>query len=162
MTRLKDFIQEKFNSQPGVIAVVLDRDILLQKVNSIQNCLKTIRKATEHKLENLNNQIVQDAVVLNIQRAVQLCVDMASYMINKLHWGLAASLRELFVILQQNEVIDEKLTEKMIKMVGFRNIALHEYQKLNLEILKKIIVDHLSDFDEFYEAVLKYCERVEK
>ncbi len=141
---------------------MLDRDIILQKINSIQNCLTTITTAVEGDLGKLDNQIIQDAVVLNLQRAVQLCVDMGAHIITNLHWGLASNVRDIFVILKQHNVIDEKLTEKMAKMVGFRNIAVHEYQKLNLEILKKIIASHLTDFAEFYRAVLQYCDQLEK
>jgi len=39
-------------------------------------------------------------------------------------------------------------------MVGFRNIALHEYQKLNLDVVKAIIEEHLTDFTRFAERAL--------
>ena len=40
-------------------------------------------------------------------------------------------------------------------MVGFRNIAVHDYQTLNLDILKQIVENHLGDFTSFTKQILK-------
>lgn len=45
---------------------------------------------------------------------------------------------------------------KIKGMIGFRNIAVHNYQKLNLEVLEKVIENHLGDFEEFVAAVNKF------
>jgi uncharacterized protein YutE (UPF0331/DUF86 family) len=135
---------------------MMDRDVILEKINSIQRCLSTIYRATANNVSALDDVIIQDAVVLNIQRAVQLCIDMASYLIAHFKWGLPATLKGCFLILQDNKVITSKITEKMVKMIGFRNIVVHEYQKLNIHILKAIVKDHLGDFEEFYTHVLNY------
>ena len=41
------------------------------------------------------------------------------------------------------------------KMVGFRNVAIHDYQKLNLDIVRRIIVEHLDDFLVFTRILLR-------
>ncbi len=41
-------------------------------------------------------------------------------------------------------------------MVGFRNIAIRDYQAINVEILKKILTTHLKDLEDFYTAVLTH------
>ena len=40
-------------------------------------------------------------------------------------------------------------------MVGFRNIAIHDYQKISLQILKSILTNNLGDFREFVKVLLK-------
>lgn len=42
----------------------------------------------------------------------------------------------------------------MQAMVGFRNIALHDHQKLSFEVVKSILKDHLEDFWIFYSVVV--------
>jgi uncharacterized protein YutE (UPF0331/DUF86 family) len=138
---------------------MMDRDIILEKINSIQRCLSTIHRATANNINALDDVIIQDAVVLNIQRAVQLCIDMASYLIAHFKWGLPATLKECFLILQDNKVLTSTITEKMVKMIGFRNVVVYEYQKLNISILKSIVKDHLSDFEEFYSDILNYLDK---
>ena len=56
--------------------------------------------------------------------------------------------------------MDKDLTDKMISMVGFRNIAVHEYQEINTDILKSILVNNLKDFEEFYSLVFSNIDEL--
>jgi len=56
-------------------------------------------------------------------------------------------------MLREVNVIDTELCERLEAMVGFRNIAVHQYQQLNLDILKTIISSRLSDLDTFVVAI---------
>lgn len=46
--------------------------------------------------------------------------------------------------------------QNLQNMVGFRNIAVHDYQKMNLDILVQIIKVHLQDFLTFTQTILKH------
>jgi len=48
------------------------------------------------------------------------------------------------------------VSRKMQSMVGFRNIAIHDYQALDVEILKTILAKHLKDIEDFYATVLRH------
>ena len=56
----------------------------------------------------------------------------------------------MFTLLEQDSIIDPLLCSKLQKMVGFRNIAVHDYQAINVEILKAILKTHLKDIEDFY------------
>jgi uncharacterized protein YutE (UPF0331/DUF86 family) len=136
---------------------MIDRDVLIEKTNSIQNCLKRIHDTIKKDVNRVDNLDIQDIVVLNLQRAVQLTIDMASYIVSSKRLGTPKSLKDLFIILEQNKIIEPKISNKMQKMVGFRNIAVHDYQALDPAILKSIISLHLKDFEDFYDAIIKKC-----
>jgi len=74
------------------------------------------------------NLDTQDIVLHNLQLAIQACVDIGSHIISDEGWGVAGSFSEIFYILQQKEVISHALADKMVAMVGFRNILVHEYE----------------------------------
>jgi len=38
-------------------------------------------------------------------------------------------------------------------MIGFRNIAIHDYQALNLDIVVNIVLHRLDDFKDFVSEV---------
>lgn len=134
---------------------MINKDVLFQKTNSIQNCLKRIHDTIGGDLEKLHNLDVQDIVVLNLQRAIQLVIDMGSYVIAIKQMGIPQSLKDVFVILEQNKCISHSLSDKLQKMVGFRNIAVHDYQAVDQDILKAVISKHLKDFEDFYTEILK-------
>lgn len=134
---------------------MINKDVLFQKTNSIQNCLKRIHDTIDGDLNKLNNLDVQDIVVLNLQRAIQLVIDMGSYLVAIKQLGIPQSLKDVFVILEQNNCLSHILSERLQKMVGFRNIAVQDYQAVDKDILKAVISKHLKDFEDFYTEILK-------
>lgn len=79
---------------------------------------------------------------------------MGQHIIRRESLGLPQSARDIFTLLAQSAWIDEALANAMKRMVGFRNIAVHEYQALQLPILLNIIKLHLADFSEFSRCIL--------
>lgn len=131
-----------------------DRDVLIAKTNSVQNCLKRIHDTVQGDLNRLDSLDAQDIVVLNLQRAIQLIIDTASRIIATERLGTPQSLKDLFLILERNKILNPQISLKMQKMVGFRNIAVHEYQAIDPAILKSIISLHLKDFEQFYHVII--------
>lgn len=102
-------------------------------------------------LDDINRQ---DIFVLNLQRAIQASIDLASHIVASEGLGLPETVRDNFTLLRDKNVIDPETALKMEKMTGFRNIAIHNYQALNLDILKSILTSNLKDLEDFYAAVL--------
>lgn len=131
-----------------------DRDVVLAKVATIQKCLERIREVTSLDPASLDDINRQDIFVLNLQRAIQASIDLASHIVASEGLGLPETVRDNFTLLRDKNVIDPETALKMEKMTGFRNIAIHDYQALNLDILKSILTSNLKDLEDFYAAVL--------
>ena len=130
-------------------------DVLLNKVAIIERCLKRIDeeyRGYENELET--NFTRQDAIVLNLQRACEAIIDVATHIVRIRKLGLPQESRDGFRMLEQAKLIDERLSQKMQAMVGFRNIAVHSYQKMSLPILKSILDKNLDDLRQFIKAVI--------
>ena len=135
-------------------------DIILNKIESIKRCIKRILEEYDNKEDNLLNYTKQDSIVLNLQRACELSIDLSNCLVSKYSLGIPQSSRESFEILSKHGIIDDLTSLRMKKMVGFRNIAVHEYQLINEKILSSIINNNLSDFENFYIQLLEYVKRV--
>jgi uncharacterized protein YutE (UPF0331/DUF86 family) len=134
----------------------IDRDLILAKINNIQNCLNSIKTYTRNfDINSLDEIMVQDLVVLNLERAIQACIDIALHILSREALGVPLSMGDAFFSLYKNSFISEELSKNLIKMVGFRNIAVHEYQRLDLDILKSVVKNNLKDFEEFYKIILE-------
>lgn len=131
-------------------------DIILNKIQIIERCLLRIREEYEGNPENLRNYTKQDSIILNLQRASEASIDLAMHLVAKMRLGLPQTSREAFDLLSTAQVISEELAKRLKGMVGFRNIAVHDYQRLDLTIIQKIIEFHLNDFVAFTEQVLRY------
>jgi len=130
-------------------------DVILNKTAVIERCIKRIHEEYDGYPENLKNITKQDSIILNIQRACEACIDLAMHIVAEYSYGIPQSSRDAFDLLQVNGFIDSDLCAKLKAMVGFRNIAVHDYQKINLQIVQKIIELHLDDIKNFAELVIK-------
>jgi len=133
-------------------------DIVIEKINIIRRCLSRIKDVTGQDVVSLENIDKQDIFILNLQRAIQACIDLAQIIISEHNWSLPDTYRESFNILGQKKVIDKSISEQMKNMCGFRNIAIHEYQNLDLKILQSILEKELVGLEKYYLSVLKFLD----
>lgn len=134
---------------------MIDKDVIFEKINRIQNCLQRIYHTLDGDLNRLENYDVQDIVTLNLQRAVQLTIDLAAHVVRSRSLGMPQTLKENFSLLHQDQLISKELKNKMERMVGFRNVAVHDYESINPKILESIVQNHLKDLEDFYTVLLK-------
>lgn len=132
----------------------MGNDIILNKIETIERCLERIKEVYDNNPNNIKNFTLQDSMILNLQRAIEATIDIAMYLVSERKLGLPQSSRDAFDILQENGLISDELLLKINNMIGFRNIAVHNYQKLNIEVLNNIIEIHLNDFNEFIDIIL--------
>lgn len=123
-------------------------DVILNKIDTIERCINRIKEVYNDNPENLNDYTKQDSIVLNIQRACEASIDLAMHVISEKKLGVPQSSRDGFEVLNKNNLIDDKLTKNLKAMVGFRNIAVHDYKKIEVKIVQIIIERHLEDFKE--------------
>jgi uncharacterized protein YutE (UPF0331/DUF86 family) len=86
---------------------------------------------------------------LNIQRACEAALDMDQQLIRREKLGVPQSARDVFELLANGEWISTDLASGLKRMVGFRNIAVHDYQALQLPIVISIVTHHLCEFLQF-------------
>ncbi|QTL97424.1 DUF86 domain-containing protein [Iocasia frigidifontis] len=128
-------------------------DVLINKKQTINRCIKRINEVYDNNFDNLKDYTKQDSIILNIQRLCEVAIDIAMHVIAEFKLGVPQSSREAFTILNKEGIIDKDLSNKLKAMVGFRNLAVHDYQKLNLKIVKSIIEKHLEDIKKFAEII---------
>ena len=137
-------------------------DVILNKIAIIENCLKRIHEEYDGYEDELElNFTRQDSIVLNLQRACEAAIDLAMRIVRQKNLGIPQTSRDVFIFLKDAGLISSELAKNMQAMIGFRNIAVHDYQKLNLDILRSIIKVNLSDFQELIQKTrtLIYTEK---
>ena len=130
-------------------------DVVLNKIAAIERCVARAREEYAKAPETFAADFTrQDAAILNIQRACEAAIDLGQYIVRRDKLGLPQQARDIFVLMAQAGWINPSLCESLGRMVGYRNIAVHNYQKLLLVITVAIITTHLEDFLTFSKAVM--------
>lgn len=131
-------------------------DVITNKASTIERCIDRINEEYfGHESEFEINYTRQDSIILNLQRACEATIDMGMHLIKIRHLGIPQSSRDVFALLESKGIIDRSLSKSLQAMVGFRNIAIHDYRKMNLEIVRYLIKESLKDLSTFAQVVLK-------
>lgn len=136
--------------------------VVLSKIESIERCVKRIDELYNFNEVLEDKYMLEDAITLNIQRACQQAIDLAMYLCSKLALGLPKESRESFKILNKAKYLSNEITAKMGKMVGFRNVAVHQYQDLEREIVFYIADKGKEDFLVYSKEVLEILKKLTK
>jgi uncharacterized protein YutE (UPF0331/DUF86 family) len=130
-------------------------DVVLSKVAIIERCVARVREEYGGDEQNLLANVTrQDSIVLNLQRACEAAIDLAMHLVRIHRLGVPEESRGAFELLREASLLSASLAERMTRMVGFRNVAIHNYRKLNLAVVNSIVTSRLDDFLEFTRVVL--------
>lgn len=131
-------------------------DVLLNKLSTIARCLKRIREVyAEAGDDFVNDYTRQDSVILNLQRACEASIDIANYLNKTKQLGIPQSSRDSFQLLSSAGYITASVATNLKKMIGLRNIAVHDYKELNIDIVVAVVTKHLVDFELFSDEIKK-------
>jgi uncharacterized protein YutE (UPF0331/DUF86 family) len=138
----------------------VDRTLIEKKLESLRRCLVRIREKCPPTAEQLSRDPdAQDIVALNLTRAVQLSVDIGAHVIAATDAFAPETMGQTFDSLADQGLIGLELATRMKKSVGFRNIAVHNYEAIDWAIVHAIVTRHLGDFDNFAGAVSRILDK---
>lgn len=130
-------------------------DIVLEKAGSIERCLQRIHEEYDgHEAEIAENFTRQDALLLNLLRACERSIDLAMHLVRRYRLGIPQNSRHAFELLRDAGMLSPELTDAMKRMVGFRNIAIHNYRDLDLEVVHHLVTERLDNFRQFSKGMI--------
>lgn len=127
-------------------------DILLNKAAIIERCVRRMHEEAE-ACPRLDDFTHVDALTLNVERACQAAIDMAMHVVAQRHLGVPQSTADAFLLLARAGLIDDALAAALCGMVGFRNVAVHQYEALDMGVLRWIIESGHRDWIRLGEAL---------
>ena len=128
--------------------------VVKTKLESLRKCVDRIESKKPETLDDLLQDIdTQDILALNLERSIQLCVDIANHILSSLDDAPAMSMAESFERLSENEIISVELAGNLRRAVGFRNLSVHAYDKIDWSLVWNILEGDLNDLVRFLECV---------
>lgn len=108
------------------------------------------------------NKLLRRAVERTLHLAIEACLDIGQHVIAREGYRLPEDNRDVFGVLGENEVLPDALLPNVTAMARFRNLIVHDYARIDNEIVLGIVKQHLGDFDAFAQAILRYMEASER
>ena len=128
----------------------MDPVIIEEKIESLRRCVRRVQERTPPEIDRLVGDVdIQDIVVLNLTRAIRICVDIGSHIVSETDEAAPATMGSVFAALKRLGAITPDTCEAMTRAVGFRNVAVHAYSAINWEVVFAICHKSLADFRRF-------------
>jgi uncharacterized protein YutE (UPF0331/DUF86 family) len=134
----------------------MDWPLIEEKLESLRRCVRRVEEKCPADAKRLANDIdAQDILALNLTRAVQICTDIGAHLISETNLPPPDTMGQTFDVLSKAGIISVELAGQMKKAVGFRNIAVHNYEAIDWAIVHSIATQRLPDFAQFARAVVE-------
>ncbi len=131
-------------------------DVVLNKAASIERCVARAREEYAKDPGTFAKDLTrQDAAILNLQRACEASIDAGNRLIRMRQLGLPQSARDVFDVLAKAHLIEPDLAAAMKLMTGFRNIAVHDYQAVQIPIVIAIIEKHTDELLDYAARLIE-------
>ena len=132
--------------------------VIENKVSLIKKYLKILQRYQKYsKKEIVKNVDIRGATERYLYLVVQATIDLAGAIISFKNLRKPTTMSENFYILNEEKIINSDLAEMLIKMTGFRNVIVHDYEEINYDIIYDVLKNRLKDIEKFLKIVEGMC-----
>jgi uncharacterized protein YutE (UPF0331/DUF86 family) len=115
---------------------LVDKELILKKLSEIEEHLQELEEFKDISIDDYRKDWkIQRILERTLQILIEICIDVANHIISDEKWRVPSSYSETFKILYENRVIDDELFKNLEKMAKFRNIIVHNYDKISPEVM---------------------------
>ena len=138
---------------------MIDRDVVESKLRFLQEYLNDLKEYKDISLNDYRtSKKDQRFLERTLHLACECCIDIAAHIISRQGLREPKDNKDLFVILLEENIISENVCSTMIKMAKFRNIVVHDYARIEPEIVLGILRKDIGDFKKFGREIIGYLD----
>jgi len=135
---------------------LLDKNLILRKLSELEDYQSQLE---EYKTITVNDYIndwkAQRIIERTLQLMIEICVDICHHLISAKKYRIPTSYSDTFLVLFEQQILDESLMCRLQQMARFRNILVHNYEKVDPAIVIPLLKNNLNDFTLFRNAILE-------
>lgn len=138
---------------------MVDKSLILRKLSALDEYLKQIKEYAKISLKDYAaDWKIQRIVERTLQMMIETCLDVAGHIISDEKLRVPETYADMFRILVQNGILKESRREAFEKMAKFRNIIVHDYEKIDAGIVISVLQKNLNDFKGYKEDIIAYLK----
>ncbi|MBT9174248.1 MAG: hypothetical protein DDT21_02660 [Syntrophomonadaceae bacterium] len=132
-------------------------EVVESKLKLLAEYRRDLKEYEKIRLEEYRkDKKIQRFIERTLQLSIECCIDIASHITSDEGFREAKDNKDLFIILNEEKVISASLLKNLIKMAQFRNIIVHNYTRIEPEIVVSILRKNIVDFDNFAKEIAKF------
>ncbi len=141
---------------------MVDRERVLAKLDELTSYLDELRRIAPSNFEEYIGSIEKRrACERLLQISAEAVIDICALLVSGLRLGLPAEEDDVFEKLAQAGLLSAEMAQTLRRIRGFRNILVHEYGRVDDQIVFEMVTTKLSDFEAFQKEILRVLEKLE-
>lgn len=138
---------------------LVDRELIAIKLQELERYVSQLKKHRGIITDSLENDLDKAWTIQHgLQISIQVVLDTGNHLLAA--EGISVKeYAEIFPQLAQLQVIPKDYAASVKGMAGLRNILVHEYSELDMDIIVDVVNNHLDDFSLFANYVIRYIEK---
>lgn len=138
---------------------MVNHDLIKNKLAQLADYLNDLLEAQRYTQEQfLKDKMIQRYIERTLHLAIECCLDIGSHIIADQNWREPNDKKDIFRVLQENNILLNQQLPNLYKMAQFRNILVHDYAKIDPSIVYSVLQKNLPDFREFIQNINQALE----
>jgi len=134
---------------------LVDKSLILRKLAELEEYVEQVKEYANMTVAQYSRDWKSQRVVeRTLQMMIETCADVAGHIISDKGYRVPTTYADTFRVLYENGILNKELFETMEKMARFRNIIVHHYDKVDAEIVIRILKKDLKDFSAYKDAII--------
>lgn len=135
---------------------MVDKELIENRLLKLEQILRKLNDISKSDREEfINSEALQDRAERNLQLAAQICIDIGNHIISDEGYRFPSGYSDIFQVLKEEKILDDKLSETMKKIAGFRNVLVHDYVEIDKDMVYSTL-NNIYDFKKFAEKISKF------
>ena len=136
---------------------MISKDVVNAMIDIIDENIRLIEDIRSQGYESFSGSFRDiQAAKHSLQEAIEACLDIGNHIIAEKGFRRPEDYKEIFIVLEEEGVIDHELSTKLQEMARFRNLLVHRYGEIDTRRIYIIMSDDLKDIQKFTKSILKY------
>lgn len=133
---------------------MVDQRLLEEKTRLLAEYIADLEEQQHISLAQLkDNKLLRRYVERTLHLAVEACLDIGSHVIADLRLREPEDYKDVMVVLAENDILPKEKLTQYKKMAQFRNVIVHDYARVDPEILVGILQSNLGDLAFFAQTI---------
>ena len=136
---------------------MVKREVVIGRIDKLNEYIKILDSVRSYDKEKyINDPFIYGAAERFLHLSIESILDIANHVISDMRYRKPENNKDIFLVLYENKIIDEKLKNHLCNMAGFRSILVHDYMKLDRALVYDIINNNLQDIEDFIKVIIEY------
>jgi len=138
----------------------VEKSLIIAKLSKLREYIGFLKELQTVSMEDLVNDFkIRGAVERYLQVSIECMIDVGNEIISSLQLQRPERYKDIPYILAKAGIIPKDYAETMASMIGFRNLLVHDYASINLNLVYEFLRTKLSDLNAFIKYIVEWLER---